>query len=92
MSDVLAPENRSRFLFETVRAVLGPLAQAARFESFLVKKGDTIPNDIARMRGARLVTASESEGGRRLSGQGFWRYNLVHSLGLVWPEIRRRRR
>lgn len=58
--------GKSTFL-ETVRAMLGPLAQSARFDSFLVKRGDAIPNDIARMRGARIVTASESEGGRRLS-------------------------
>jgi putative DNA primase/helicase len=58
--------GKSTFL-ETLRAMLGPLAQSARFESFLVKRGDAIPNDVARMRGARLITASESEGGKRLS-------------------------
>ena len=58
--------GKSTFL-EVIRSLLGDLAQSARFESFLVKRGDSIPNDIARMRGARFVTAIEAEGERRLS-------------------------
>ena len=58
--------GKSTFL-ETIRSLLGNLAQSARFESFLVKRVDSIPNDIARMQGARFVTAVESEGEHRLS-------------------------
>ena len=36
-------------------------------ETFLVKKGQTIPNDVAALRGARLVAAVEVEAGRRLA-------------------------
>jgi len=36
-------------------------------ETFLAKKGDAIPNDVARLKGARFVAASEVEEGRRLS-------------------------
>ena len=57
--------GKSTFI-ETLHTLLGPLAQSARFESFLVKKGDTIPNDIARMHGARFVSAVEASGERRL--------------------------
>ena len=35
-------------------------------QTLLSKKGDTIPNDIARLRGVRLVTASETGDGNRL--------------------------
>jgi len=36
-------------------------------ETFLISKGDKIPNDIARLVGARLVIASEMEKGKRLA-------------------------
>lgn len=58
--------GKTKFL-EVLRALLGDLAQAARFESFLLKRTEGIPNDVARMRGARVVTASEAPGERRLS-------------------------
>ncbi len=57
--------GKSTFL-ETIRTMLGKLAQAARFETFLVKRSETIPNDIARMCGIRFLTASENQDRRRL--------------------------
>jgi putative DNA primase/helicase len=62
----LGANGKSTFL-ETVRALLGDLAQTARFESFLERRGEGIRNDIARMRGARFVTACEAEGEKRLA-------------------------
>lgn len=45
----------------------GDFAMRIATEALMVKKGESIPNDIARLRGARLVAASESDEGRRLS-------------------------
>ena len=59
--------NGKTSFLEAVKAMLGDrLAQSARFETFLVRRGEHIPNDVARMRGSRFVTAIESEDGRRL--------------------------
>lgn len=58
--------GKSTYL-ETVRAVLGDYAQSTPSASLLAKeRSDGIPNDIARLRGARLVTAVEIGEGRRL--------------------------
>ncbi len=51
----------------TISALLGDYAQTSSFDSFLIKKYSTIDNDIARMRGARFISAIEAEGGRRLA-------------------------
>lgn len=51
----------------TVRAVLGEYAAVTSAETFLLRRGDSIPNDLAALRGARLVVASEIESGRRLA-------------------------
>ena len=59
--------NGKTTFLESIQDLLGNLAQSARFDSFLVKRSDAIPNDIARMCGARFVTAIEAEVGRRLS-------------------------
>ncbi|GAG34130.1 unnamed protein product, partial [marine sediment metagenome] len=54
--------NGKSTMLEAVRSVLGPdLAQSARFETFQPRQGDSIPNDIARMQGARFISAIESE-------------------------------
>jgi putative DNA primase/helicase len=52
---------------ETVRALLGDYAQQTPVDTLMIKHGQTIPNDVARLRGARLVTASEAEEGQRLA-------------------------
>jgi putative DNA primase/helicase len=36
-------------------------------DALMEKRGDSIPNDIARLKGARLVTASETKAGKRLA-------------------------
>jgi len=46
---------------------LADYAMPTRTETLLVKRGDQIPNDIARLAGARFVSAVETESGRRLA-------------------------
>lgn len=58
--------GKSTFL-DTVRTVFGDYAQHSRAETFVRdRKSGGIPNDIAALRGARLVTASEPEQGAQL--------------------------
>lgn len=59
--------NGKSVLHETVRAVLGDYGQAAEFSTFLMRQSDSIRNDIARLAGARFVSAIEAGEGRRLS-------------------------
>jgi putative DNA primase/helicase len=46
---------------------LGDYALRTPTETLLVKRGGGVPNDVARLKGARFVTASETEEGRRLA-------------------------
>lgn len=57
--------GKSTFL-ETVAALLGDYSQQAPAEALLVRRDGGVPNDIARMRGARLITAVETGEGKRL--------------------------
>lgn len=57
--------GKSTFL-ETLRWVLGDYSQTADFSSFLASNGQPVRNDLAKLNGARFVTASESDGGKRL--------------------------
>jgi len=52
---------------ETVAAALGDYAMRTPTETLLVKRSSSVPNDVARLKGARFVTASETEEGRRLT-------------------------
>jgi putative DNA primase/helicase len=52
---------------ETLRALLGDYATQAEFTTFLARTSDSVRNDIARLVGARFVSASEAEGGRPLA-------------------------
>ena len=58
--------GKSTYL-ETIRKVMGDYALATRPETFLAKRGDAIPNDVAALHGARFVYAVEPEAGRRLA-------------------------
>ncbi len=58
--------GKSTFL-EIARALLGDYAEQAEFSTFLHKDRDTVRNDLAKLRGARFVSAVEVEEGRRLS-------------------------
>jgi len=59
--------NGKTVLRETVLSVLGDYGQAARAETLMVKRGDSIPSDVARLAGARFVGAIEAEEGHRLA-------------------------
>jgi len=58
--------GKSTFL-NTILSLLGDYAMATNTETFMKKSGEQITNDIARLRGARFVTTTEAEEGRRLS-------------------------
>ncbi len=58
--------GKSTFL-ETIRAVLGNYARHTSFSTFLISENSALRNDLARLAGARLVTAAEVEAGGRLS-------------------------
>ncbi|SCM82442.1 conserved hypothetical protein [uncultured Sporomusa sp.] len=49
-----------------VEKIMGDLAIVLPFSTFETKQGQSIPNDIARMSGKRLVVAQESNEGKRL--------------------------
>jgi len=59
--------NGKTVFLEVLREVMGEYARNAEFSTFLQKSADSTRTDIARLRGARFVTASESEEGRRIA-------------------------
>lgn len=62
-----AGANGKTTFVSTIMALLGDYAQQAPADTFLERRRDGIPNDLARMRGARLVAAAELSEGRRLN-------------------------
>lgn len=58
--------GKSTFL-ETLRALCGDYAMKTPTDTLLAKNDAGIPNDVARLKGARFVAASESDEGRRLA-------------------------
>lgn len=58
--------GKSTFL-NTLMNLMGDYAIATPTETFMKRNGDQISNDIARLRGTRIVTTTEAEQGRRLS-------------------------
>jgi putative DNA primase/helicase len=59
--------NGKSTLLETIRRMMGDYARNADFRTFMFQLNTTIRNDLARLVGARLVTATEVEEGMRLS-------------------------
>ena len=58
--------GKSTFV-ETIRHVMGAYAVTTRAETLMAKQQTGIPNDIAALAGARLVTASETDRGKHLA-------------------------
>jgi putative DNA primase/helicase len=58
--------GKSTFL-EVIQALLGEYALQTPAETLVQKQGEGIPNDVARLKGARFVAASETEEGKRLA-------------------------
>lgn len=59
--------NGKSVFVRTVSALLGEYANDAEFSTFLLKRNDSLRNDIADLKGARFVSAIEMEEGRRLA-------------------------
>ena len=59
--------NGKTTLVTTVYRQLGDYAVSTRPETLMEKRGDSIPNDVARLAGARYVIAVEGERGQRLA-------------------------
>ncbi len=57
--------NGKGVCLNTIAAVLGDYASIAPIETFTASTGDRHPTELASLRGARLVTAQETEEGRR---------------------------
>ena len=62
-----AGANGKSTFHEAVSAALGDYAMRTPTEMLMSKRGGGVPNDVARLKGARFVTASETEEGRRLA-------------------------
>lgn len=57
--------NGKSVLLRTIADILGSYHKTASIETFTASSADRHPTDLAGLRGARLVTASETEEGRR---------------------------
>jgi putative DNA primase/helicase len=57
--------NGKSVLIETVSGILGGYARSAPIETFTLASGERHPTELAMLQGARLVTAVETEEGRR---------------------------
>ena len=55
--------NGKSVMVNTINGILGDYATIASMNTFTSSKGDKHPTDLAMLRGARLVTASETEEG-----------------------------
>ncbi|MFN3763256.1 MAG: phage/plasmid primase, P4 family, partial [Anaerolineae bacterium] len=59
--------NGKTTFLETLRALLGDYGIQAPADTLLVGRENAVPNDIARLRGARFIAVSEISEGRRLA-------------------------
>ena len=54
-------------IFEVIKAMMGEYARQTDFTTFLQNRGDDVRNDLARLQGARFVSAVEVEGSKRFA-------------------------
>lgn len=59
--------NGKTTILTTAVTMLGDYALSTRPETLMVRQGDAIPNDVAQLRGRRLVIAVEADHGQRLA-------------------------
>jgi putative DNA primase/helicase len=59
--------NGKTTFLQAISAMMGEYALHTPTETLLMKRQGSIPNDIARLRGARFVCAAEAEEGRRFA-------------------------
>lgn len=59
--------NGKSITTDTIAMILGDYAMRTPTDTLMIKRNEGIPNDIARLRGARFVYASEAEQGKRLA-------------------------
>ncbi|MDP9373602.1 MAG: phage/plasmid primase, P4 family, partial [Chloroflexota bacterium] len=59
--------NGKSTLAKLLLDLLGDYARQTPTETLMAKRGEGIPNDVAVLKGARLVAATETDEGRRLS-------------------------
>jgi putative DNA primase/helicase len=62
-----AGANGKSTLIAVIHLLLGDYGLSTPTETLLVKSGNGIPSDVARLKGARFVSAVESEHGRKLA-------------------------
>lgn len=60
-------ENGKSVFTNTIVALLGDYFQHVRIESLLMRRYDAIPNDLAKLPGARLVVSSEIPESRKMN-------------------------
>ena len=62
---IFGPGKNGKSVFlNTVSGLLGDYAVTASMDTFTASRSDKHPTDLAMLKGARLVTASETEEGR----------------------------
>ena len=72
---VFGPGGNGKSVFlETITNIMGDYATTSAMETFTEAKGDRHPTDVAMLRGARLVTASETEEGK------YWAESRIKQL------------
>lgn len=61
--------NGKSVFYDTLLSVLGSYSQVIPSDTLMDSKADRIPNDVARMRGKRLLFASETKAGKAINEQ-----------------------
>ena len=59
--------NGKTTFLQAISHAMGDYAQQTPTETLLIKRTGAIPNDVARLKGTRLVTAIEADEGRRMA-------------------------